>query len=165
MFKNKIFKLIFLTFIFLTIVIVNYSIAEEKVMMHGTVVTTKYNLLEVDDEDGHVIAVTESKQVHFNKATGEKFPQVSKVILDFNYKTGQGTLKSYAVMTSPSGDKIFTEGKGSPVGKGHWKGTYVYIKGTGKYEGIKGKGTWETQSLAPQISYMESEGIMELTNQ
>jgi hypothetical protein len=165
MFQTKMFKLIFTTFIFFTIIIVNYSIAEEKVMMHGTIVTTKYNQLEVGDEDGHLIAVTESKQVHFNKATGEKFPQVSKVILDFNYKTGQGNLKSYAVMTSPSGDKIFTEGKGSPVGKGHWKGTYVYTKGTGKYEGIKGKGTWETQSLAPQISYMESEGVMELPSQ
>jgi len=165
MFGKKIFKFMFVTFILLTLVFVTYSTAEEKVTMHGTVVTTKYNQLEVDDEDGHVIAVTESKQVHFNKATGEKFPQVSKVILDFNYKTGHGTLKSYAVMTSPSGDKIFTEGKGSPVGKGHWKGTYVYTKGTGKYEGIKGKGTWETQSLAPQISYMESEGVMEFTSQ
>jgi hypothetical protein len=165
MYQTKISKLILMTFIFLILVFVNYSIAGEKVTMHGTVVTTKYNQLEVDDEDGHVIAVTESKQVHFNKATGEKFPQVSKVILDFNYKTGQGTLQSYAVMTSSSGDKIFTEGKGSPVGKGHWKGTYIYTKGTGKYEGIKGKGTWETQSLAPQISYMESEGVMELPNQ
>ena len=55
--------------------------------------------------------------------------------------------------------------EGKAVGKDHWKGTYSYIKGTGKYEGVKGAGTWDSYSLAPQIYYYEVEGEMEIPGQ
>jgi len=39
---------------------------------------------------------------------------------------------------------------------------YSYIKGTGKYEGVKGKGTWDSYSLAQGMSYMEIEGEQDI---
>ena len=147
------------------IAMIDCAVAGEKTKLHGTSVGTKWHQLEVGDEEGHVIAVSESKAVYFNEKTGEKLTYVSKVIMDINLKTGQGTLKGYGEMTSPNGDKRFTMSEGKPVGKGHWKGTYTYTKGTGKLEGIKGGGTWDSYSLAPGISYIETEGEREMPTQ
>jgi hypothetical protein len=147
------------------IVMIDYAMAGEKVKLHATSVTTKMHQMEVGDEEGHVIILSESKQVYFNEKTGEKETRVGINIMDINLKTGKGTLKGYGVMTSPNGDKRFTISEGKPVGKGHWKGTYTYTKGTGKLEGIKGEGTWDSYSLAPGISYIEVEGEMNLPGQ
>ena len=147
------------------IAMIDYAVAGEKVTLHGTSVTTKSHQMEVGDEEGHVIILSESKQVYFNEKTGEKLTRVGQNIIDINMKTGQGNLKGYGVMTSPNGDKRFTISEGKPVGKGHWKGTYKYTGGTGKLEGIKGGGTFDSFSLAPGISYIETEGEMEISGQ
>jgi hypothetical protein len=52
--------------------------------------------------------------------------------------------------------------EGKPEGKGHWKGTYSYIKGTGKYEGVKRKGTWDSYFLALKMSYLDIEGKVDM---
>jgi hypothetical protein len=78
--------------------------------------------------------------------------------MDINLKTGQGSLQGYGTVTDKDGDKMIRAHKGKPVGKGHWKGTYVMVKGTGKYEGITGEGTWDTYSLGKGQSYVEAEG-------
>ncbi len=144
------------------IAMIDGAVAAEKVKYYGTVVTTKWQQMEIGDEDGHVIALNESKQVYFNEKTGEKMTSIAKSTFDFNIKTGQGALKGYGVTNYPNGDKIFRTHEGKPVGKGHWKGTYSYTKGTGKYKGVKGGGIWNTYSLAPQISYIKIEGEVEI---
>ena len=144
---------------------IDCAVAGEKVKMYGTSVVTKSHQMKVGDEEGHIIILTESKQVYFNEKTGEKSTRVGQNIMDINIKTGKGSLKSYGVMTSPNGDKRFTISEGKPVGKGHWKGTYTYTGGTGKLEGIKGGGTFDSYSLAPGISYIEVEGEMEIPGQ
>ena len=150
---------------FFGMAMIDYAMAGEKVEMYGSSVTTKSHQMEVGDEEGHVIIISESKQVYFYKKTGEKFIRVGQNIMDINIKTGIGTLKGYGVATSPNGDKRYTITEGKPVGKGHWKGTYTYTKGTGKAEGIKGGGTWDSYSLAPGISYVEIEGESEIPGQ
>ena len=162
MFRSKLFSVLTVVLFVFGIAMIDCAVAGEKTKLHGTSVGTKWHQLEVGDEDGHVIAITESKAVYFNEKTGEKETMVSKGTMDINLKTGQGTLKGYGVMTSPNGDKRFTMSEGKPVGKGHWKGTYTYTKGTGKLEGIKGGGTWDSYSLAPGISYIETEGEREI---
>jgi len=37
----------------------------------------------------------------------------------------------------------------------YWEGESTYVKGTGKYEGIKGKGTWKTYPVSPMQSYSD----------
>jgi hypothetical protein len=165
MLRSKLFTVLTAVLFVFGIAMIDYALAGEKVKLHATSVTTKMHQMEVGDEEGHVIILSESKQVYFNEKTGEKETRVGINIMDINLKTGKGTLKGYGVMTSPNGDKRFTISEGKPVGKGHWKGTYTYTKGTGKLEGIKGEGTWDSYSLAPGISYIEVEGEMNLPGQ
>ena len=52
---------------------------------------------------------------------------------------------------------------GKMVGKNQWAGTFTYTKGTGKFEGIKGNGTWNSYSMGQgQPSYMELEAEFEV---
>ena len=165
MLRSKLFTVLTAVLLVFGVAMIDYAMAGEKVKLYATSVTTKSHKMEVGDEEGHVIVISESKQVYFNEKTGEKLTRVGQNMMDINLKTGKGTLKSYGVMTSPNGDKRFTVSEGKPVGKGHWKGTYTYTKGTGKLEGIKGGGTWDSYSLAPGISYIEVEGEIELPGQ
>ena len=138
------------------------AMAGEKIKVYGTSVTTKYEMMEVGDVEGHVIMISESKQVYFNETTGEKFTSTGHNIMEGNMKTGEGWwLKGYGVSTYPDGDKGFRSVEGKPVGMGHWKGTWKITGGTGKYKGTTGGGTWESKTLEQGISYNEVEGEIE----
>ena len=129
---------------------------------HGATYTVKWEQIEVGDEEGHVVAVTESKQIYFDELTGERWAGQAVSMIDINLKTGQGFVQGYGSVTDKDGDKWFRTHEGKPVGKGHWKGTWSLVKGTGKHEGIKGGGTWDEYSLGPQESYLEIEGEFEI---
>lgn len=163
--RSKLLAIFTMALFVFGVAIINYAVAGEKNKWHGTGVTTKWEQIEVGDEEGHVVAIAEAKQVYINEATGDKFVSDAKNTLDINLKTGQGTVKGYGVSTSPNGDIIIRSHEGKTVGKGQMKGTYTYIKGTGKYEGVKGGGTWHSFSLAPQVDYYEVEGEMEIPGQ
>ena len=80
---------------------------------------------------------------------------------DINPKTGEMFGHGYGVETDKDGDKTISAWEGKPIAEGQWKGTWTFKKGTGKYEGVKGSGTWTSYNLAPQQSYVEVEGVME----
>jgi hypothetical protein len=144
-------------FVFATAVI-NCALAGEKIETSAMSVRTRWHSIEVGDEGGHTIAVYENKQVYADEINGEKSTGINKGILDMNFKTGKGTIIGYTVRTFPNGDKMFSKYEGQPVGKGHSKGTYTITSGTGRLEGIKGSGTWESRSLAPGISHVDFKG-------
>lgn len=136
--------------------------AGDKIKSHGTSVSTKYEMMEVPDVDGHVIMIGEQKQVWFNEITGEKFSGTAYNIMEGNIKTGAGWwVKGYGVSTYPNGDKSFRSVEGKPVGKGHWKGTWKITGGTGKFEGATGGGTWDSKELEQGVNYNEVEGEVE----
>ena len=139
--------------------------AGEKVKAHGASFTVKWEQMEVGDEEGHVIAIYEQKQIYIDEITGERTPSTTIGILDLNTKTGEGSGNGYGVSFYKGGDKTFRSWEGKSVGPGHWHGTYKVIKGTGKYEAIKGGGTWDSYYVAPQQSYMEVEGEVEMPTQ
>ena len=132
--------------------------AGEKVKATCTSINTKWHQIKIDDVEGHVIAVYENKQVWVSEITGVRTTAVSKGVMDFNIKNGQGTMKGYTVMTYPDGDKSFTSYEGKRVGKGISKGTYSYQGGTGKYKGCTGGGTWEGKALERGIAHVAAEG-------
>lgn len=144
----------------LCLVTINSSVAgdKEKLKATGTSVTVKFEKIDISDEEGHIIAIFENKQVWFTEGTDEKSTAISRGIMDFNAKTGKGTLSGYSVRTYKNGEKWFSRYEGKPAGKGRWEGTHTYHGGTGKYEGMTGSGTWKTQSLARGIAIMEAEG-------
>jgi len=153
-----------------TVVVFGFGIAtidcavageKQKIKAHGAQFTVKSHQIEVGGDEGHVIVIYENKTIYFNEITGERSALKNVGFADINPKTGEMFGQGYGVETDKDGDKRITTWEGKPVAKGQWKGTWTYKKGTGKYEGVKGGGTWTSNNLAPQQSYNEVEGEME----
>ena len=158
--RSRIYAVIIVLIMVFGLGTIDFSVAGETVKLKATAssVNTKWHQIEVGDVEGHVVAVFENKQVWVSEITGERSTAISRGTMDFNTKTGQGTASGYSTMTYASGDKRFGSYEGKIVGKGRWKGTFTDIGGTGKYEGCKGGGTWESQSLGRGISHLTAEG-------
>ena len=161
MIRSKLFFVIAVIIFIFGMAMIDCAVAGEKVKAHATSITTKFEKIEIGDEDGHIIAIVESKQIWIDDKTGEKSVGKSSYFMDMNMKTGKGFINGYSVRSYPNGEKWFAKTEGKPVGKGHMKGTFTYMGGTGKYEGLHGQGTWEAKTMAPGISYMEAEGVRE----
>jgi hypothetical protein len=147
---------------FLGIAMIDSAGAGEKVKASATSVRTKWQPIQVNDEEGHVIAVYENTNVYSKNKNGEIPTGVSSGMIDMNVKTGKGTLKGYVVSTYPNGDKLFTRTEGQLIGNGQAEGTFKYVGGTGNMEGTKGSGIWKSKSLGPGISFLEMEGEREI---
>jgi hypothetical protein len=85
---------------------------------------------------------------------------------DINLKTGLGSGHGYGEQTDRDGNKWYFTwegklGKGGKFGTGYWEGTWKALKGTGKFEGIQGKGTFQGNPVGDQI-YNPWEGEIEL---
>ena len=141
---------------------IDYALAGEKVKSTATSVRTKWHPIKVDDEEGHLIAVFESKNVYSKTKDGEILTGISRGLVDMNVKTGQGTMQGYVVITYPNGDKIFTKTEGQLLGKGRAEGTGVYIGGTGRFEGVQGNAVFKSKAIAPGVNFLEIEGEREL---
>jgi hypothetical protein len=156
--RSKFSILLAVVFFVFSVVVVNLAFAEEMTKVHATTVVTKWHQIEVGDAEGHIIAVYESKGVWTAKGTDEQTVGISKAVMDFNVKKGEGTTKGYSERIHTNGDKMFSAYEGNLVGKGHFKGTWKWIGGTGKFEGLTGEGTWESKSMGPGVSIVEAEG-------
>jgi hypothetical protein len=147
-------------------VMIDSAVAGEKSKWKGTNFTTETKSIEVGDEEGHVLVLTKQKSLYVKDITGEKRTGISVNTMDINPKMKQFSLRGYGVNVDKDGDKIFRVHEGKPVGKDHWKGTFTYVRGTGKYEGVKGSGIWDSYSMGEgQPSYMEVDGEIEMPKQ
>lgn len=162
MLQSKLFALFTVILFVLGISGIDCAWAGEKVKASATSVRTKWHQIEVDDEEGHIIAVYENTNVYFSDRSDEIPTGLSKGIVDMNVKTGKGTIVSYVVTTYPNGDKLYTKSEGQLIGKGQAEGAAVYVGGTGNLEGVKGSAVWKSKSLAPGISFIEIEGEREI---
>lgn len=146
----------------LGLAMVGDAVAGEYVKCRGIKHMVKWEQINVGDVDGHAIALYESKGVVTN-LQGKTFADGWLVhemgTFDFNSKTGAGSWQGYSELTSPEGDKVYLTWEGMPT-----KGPLTFIKGTGKYEGIKGKGTWSAgpPTKDPSEFYTNWEGEVEL---
>jgi hypothetical protein len=52
--------------------------------------------------------------------------------------------------------------KGGKLGTGYWESEFTIVKGTGKYEGIQGKGIAYSYQVAEKQSYSDWEVEVEL---
>jgi len=160
---SKIFAMTAVIVFVFGIVTIDCAVAGEKqkIKAHGAQFTVKSHQIEVGDDEGHVIVIWENNTIYFSEITGTKSAQKGYGFADINPKTGEFFGQGYGVETDKDGDKEVTTWEGKPVAEKQWKGTWKYKKGTGKFEGVKGGGTWTSYELAPQQSYIEVEGEME----
>lgn len=135
---------------------------KQKIKFHGASFNGKFEPIKVGDEEGHVLVIYTTKQIYIDELTDGKMHSTGVNFMDINTKTGRGFVQGYGTTIYKDGDKTFRTHKGQPEGKGHWKGTWEFVKGTGKYEGIKGGGTWDSYSLGHGQSYLEVEGESEI---
>ena len=144
---------------------IDYAVAAEKVKFKsdGTFYSTKWEQIEVGDEEGHTIGIYEMKGLYFDEFTKERIVDKAVGFMDFNSKTGVGFVRGYGVETNSDGDKRFRSFEGKPIGKTQWKGEWNIIKCTGKLEGTKGGGnwTWTSYDLEMNQGFQEMEGEMQ----
>ena len=159
--KVFVIKLIILA---LLIMVVGYAVAGEKqkIKGHTATINVKWEQIEAGDEEGHVIGISESKRIGFFETSDEKYVGRSVDTMDLNLKTGQGFGQGYLVSIDKDGDKRYSTWEGKSVTKDHWEGKWTIVKGTGKFEGIIGGGTFSSYTLAPGQSYSEWEGEIEI---
>ena len=133
------------------------AVAGEKSKWRATSLTTETKQIEVGDVEGHVLMLTKSKQLYI-LPDGNKLVGVGANSMDINPKKKQFSLTGCGWAMDKDGDKQMRTHEGKLVGKDHWKGTWKYVGGTGKYEGIKGGGTWDSYSMGKGFpSYLEVE--------
>jgi hypothetical protein len=125
--------------------------------------TTKMEVIKLDDTEGHIIQITESKGVD----VGRRDLAVSRNIWDL--VKGTGTMRGYTTMMDSDGRvtrffkqegkaayTVSSEGKHAMTGEGWW----TLIKGVGKWEGVTGGGTWKLKMISEGIFVMDWEGEM-----
>ncbi len=141
---------------------VTTSLAQEKTKIEGKIllVNTKYEVIKLDDIEGHVLVQHGWKGV--DVVTGAQvFTSGSS-----DYVKGNGTHRTYSKMVDPDGDVSFNKAEGrttttlSPEGKPVTtiKGAFSFIRGTGKYENIHGGGKYKGKLIGPGILTYEWEG-------
>jgi hypothetical protein len=83
---------------------------------------------------------------------------IEKGFADVNLKTGLGSIVIYGYLTDRDGDKIYYKGEGKNFKSSRWE----IVKGTGKFEGIRGGGTAQLYFPAGDQMYADAEWDIEL---
>ena len=111
----------------------------------------KLHIIEVGDVPGHTVFVGESAGV-LSCDDGSVATFSSKFMGEVT--KGSGKSQTYGLFTYEDGSTIWTKEENNitanPDGKtGRWEATFEYIKGTGRFEGIQGSGTYTGKRFAP----------------
>ena len=121
------------------------------VKCRNTMHLVKAHQIEVGDVTGHMIGVGDVAGV-LSCDDGSIATTSNKPVSD--YTRGSGNSYSYELDTYEDGSTTWVKTQYTsttdPDGKtGRMEGTFQYIKGTGRFEGIRGGGTFIGKRLAP----------------
>jgi len=145
---------------------VSNAVAGEKHKLRIVGNVTKWEQIEVGDQEGHVIALFDKQGIYHN-LEGKPFCNGwfarEMGLLDLNVKTGVfASCDGYDEITDADGDKFYIAFKGKSDKKGKLKGEMKVVKGTGKFEGIRGKGTWVFYPVTATWGYTDCAWEVEL---
>jgi len=111
---------------------------------------SKVEMMEVGDVPGHVIGVLELRGLSFeNSEVGTYSGWVT-----VDYTNGSGKHEGYGLVTFEDGSTHVSKSQGttkaSEDGKTSvFEGTFTIIGGSGRFKGIKGKGSYSGKRIAP----------------
>jgi hypothetical protein len=110
---------------------------------------TKVEMLPVPDVENHFIGEQERRGVAIFE-NGETAAYHMWCTLEFISGQG-GSYKGYSTLSFGDGSTSMIKFEGTQTGEKLWsgKGTGEYIKGTGRFEGIKGNITYTNKLLTP----------------
>ena len=132
------------------------AVCEEKgkVVYRNVWYTTDVQSAEVPDVEGHTVHLAKAKGISFNEKWGHALATLSGT---GDTTKGVGSYEGYMHYTFPDGSTITEKYKGETKPSGAVEGTGTYVKGTGKFQGIKGEGTWKVWFLGPGQFYGDLE--------
>ena len=121
---------------------------------------TKFQSIPVDDVEGHIIFVLEAKGIAFEEPWGAALGKSSGTS---DVTKGLGSSEAYIVNTYPDGSTTTFKAKSwaTSAERGNTvagEGTWTYVRGTGKFQGIQGEGTLKFWVLGPGQWYGDYEG-------
>jgi len=144
----------------LSIALIGDALAGEKFKVRNSKYMTEWKSVDVGDKEGHVLGVFEAKGITANLA-GKKcfdgFLEREVGLVDLDTKSGAVSCQCYTVRTDCDGDKFFEVWEGKNVAKGSNQGTFTLTGGTGKFQEIRGTGTWTSYSLSGTQWYSDVE--------
>jgi hypothetical protein len=123
---------------------------------------SKIDVVKVDDVEGHVIGILQRRGLDFkNGEIG-----IYRNWAYFDVIKGKGTATGYSQVTYEDGSTTFATVQGTlePLeGKrATGKGTFTFVRGSGRFEGIKGGGTWTFKTFTPYtVDETKSDAIVE----
>lgn len=134
-------------------------VAQEKLADSRVQVTTKVEVVRLDDVEGHTIAIFENKGYNLKYGSWTLNRGTNDVI------KGNGTARGYTTTHYPDGAITYSswEGKstmivvdGKPVSTS--SGTWKLLSGTGIWKDREGGGTWKAKVVGEGVSFVEWEG-------
>ena len=101
----------------------------------------KVDVVQVGDVSGHIVGVADARGLTFVE-NGDVGTYLNRIMFDF--VNGSGPHWGYGVTTFPGGSTNVIKYEGTTTaqegGASSFKGTYIYVGGTGRFEGVQGKG-------------------------
>ena len=148
------------------VALISDALAGEKVKFRTSIYRVKVEAVPVGDEEGHVVVVYEDKGISTN-LEGKKFLDGwafrQAGLSDANRNAGAWSAQGYGEFTDPDGDRIYVAYEGKKLQKDlPGEGTVRLIKGTGKWQGIQGEGTWVCPLVVEDRWYADWELDVEL---
>jgi len=165
----RVMALITVIALFVGVTVMGEAIAGEKVKGRGVAYMTNWQSAKVADREGHVMGFWEGKGVQTvisgpRYVDGAAYNEVGVVDL-LNPQTGERKgMHGYNEVICRDGDKIYLQWEFTHASEGMLHGTWEYYLGTGRYKGIKGKGTYSSHVLGDRW-YADWEGEVELAKQ
>jgi hypothetical protein len=146
MFRFKLIALMALVPFVFGLAAVGDALAGEKFKTRLVHYSTKWQQIEIGDRNGHIFGLSEGKGICTNML-GQPFTDGWATrqlgFLGLDTKAGTWTGYGHTEYADPDGDKIYSRWEGGKKeGRDRSEGRLVLIKGTGKWEGIKGSAAW-----------------------
>jgi hypothetical protein len=162
--KFKILGMTVLIAFAMGIFLVGDAVSEErgKVAERDVFYTTTFHILKVPDVEGHTNFLLEAKGIISKEKWGAA---LAYQVFTMDLIKGAGTFQGYTHTTYPDGSTTTAKFEGKSTGGGAGttgtassEGTWTYTKGTGKFQGIQGKGTFKSYVLGQSQYYSDNEG-------
>lgn len=153
--------------LFLTVILVPITRAADEVAYRATYHTIKSESKEVGDVPGHITGVSEHAGLgFFTKGPGSGEIATRTSTSHFDVVKGKGTFTTEVTYTFRDGSTQTTKSLGTitPMDGGKTafsEGTYEVSGGTGRFAGLKGKGTWKAERLGARET--GSDGYVDVT--
>ena len=154
--KTKIVGMMALITFAMGILLVGNAVAGErgKIAAREVFYSPTVHTLKVPDMEDHIIMMYEGKGISFPEKWGACLVNTIGIV---DLVKGEGTCQGYNQYSFPDGSTMSGKWEGR-VGVAGAEGTWTFIKGTGKFKGIQGEGTWKGYMMSPERSYSDWEG-------